>query len=192
MGLQKMSPKFNKIKWTNTNQILVDQILTKTLSSHEKAATFPSIAMILEALYGPEKAIAFLESKITEVKTPWYLQSMIANIESDQNHKERALYWSEQSMMTSKGSATRLQWISKDVVMKGKFLAGNDEKLILAIRNFFAESDKNKDAIKGRNLSSHKRVAGVLNQMGPAGQVFTKEAIKACGRDQACRHAYGK
>jgi protein disulfide-isomerase len=171
-------------------QVMMDSILQAANTSHQMASTFPEIASIIEQLSGPKDAVLFLESKIPGAKTPWYFESMLASLENTLGNKEKALSWSEKAKNSSKGSATRLQWISRDVALRAKILEKTDPKITLAIEEFLAESKSQGDKFEGRNASAHKRVAAVIKDLGKNSSEMGKKVSSFCQKNNKCLSLY--
>jgi hypothetical protein len=189
-SLDLLAPNAHKEKINATTLNIVDSILQATKTTHEEAATYPEIASILEKVSGPKSAITFLESKLPTAKTPWYFESMLSSLEKELGNKEKSIEWSERAKDSSKGSATRLQWISRDVALKAKLLDQTEPKIIHSINEFLAEAKKSSDNFSGRNMSAHKRVAGVIKDMGTNGTEIHKKTIEYCAGNQKCLSVY--
>lgn len=189
-SLDLLAPNANKEKINSTTLTIVDAILQTTKTTHEEAATYPEIASILEKVSGPKSAITFLESKLSTAKTPWYFESMLSSLEKELGNKEKSIEWSERAKDSSKGSATRLQWISRDVALKAKLLDQTEPKIIHSINEFLTEAKKSSDNFSGRNMSAHKRVAGVIKDMGTNGTEIHKKTIEYCAGNQKCLSVY--
>ena len=190
LDLESMGQAPNSPNLRKETQWILDSILQATTTSHQMASTYPEIASILEQLSGPKDAVLFLESKIPGAKTPWYFESMLSSLENTLGNKVKALEWSEKAKLTSKGSATKLQWISKDVALKAKILEKSDAKITATISEFFAEAKNQSDKFDGRNGSAHKRVAAVIKDLGESGGEARKSSLAFCQKDKKCLSIY--
>ncbi len=192
LDLESMAPSANVQNLRQESKQIMDSILQVTTSSHQMASTYPEVASIIEQLSGPKDAVAFLESKIPGAKTPWYFESMLSSLENTLGNKAKAkaLEWSEKAKISSKGSATKLQWISKDVALKAKILEKSDTKIAATIAEFFTEATHQSDRFDGRNGSAHKRVASVIQDLGTNGAEARKKALAFCQKDKKCLSLY--
>lgn len=190
LDLESMAPAPNLVNLRLETQQNLDSILQATTSSHQMASTYPEVASIIEQLSGPKDAVVFLESKIPGAKTPWYFESMLSSLENTLGNQAKALEWSEKAKSSSKGSATKLQWISKDVALKSKVLEKSDAKVTATISEFFAEATHQSDKFDGRNVSAHKRVAAVIHDLGTNGAESRKKALAFCQKDKKCLSMY--
>ncbi len=190
LELESVAAAPNLVSLRQETQQIMNSILQSTTSSHQMASTYPEIASIIEQLSGPKDAVVFLESKIPGAKTPWYFESMLSSLETTLGNKAKALEWSEKAKLSSKGSATKLQWISKDVALKAKVLEKSDPKVTATITEFFAEASHQSDKFDGRNASAHKRVATVIHDLGTNGVESRKKALAFCQKDKKCLSMY--
>jgi protein disulfide-isomerase len=189
-ALDLLGVNANKEKINAATLDMSNAILQATKTSHEEAATYPGIASIIEKVSGAKAAVAFLESKLPSSKTPWYFESMLSSLEKELGNKDKSIEWSERAKDSSKGSATRLQWISRDVVLKTKILNQSEPKIAMSINEFLTEAKKYNDNFSGRNLAAHKRVAGAIKDLGPNGEDIHKKTIEYCSGNQKCLSIY--
>ncbi|MEM9101081.1 MAG: thioredoxin family protein [Pseudomonadota bacterium] len=121
----------------------------------------------LLALVGDDAAAeALLKRGLKTTKTPWYLQSKIANLRAKQGDISGALEWSEKARESSQGRATRLQWIATDIQMTAKYFAKPlKTRLLNLVDDYFKQAFALNDGFSGRNYIRSKTMIEALQKV---------------------------
>jgi protein disulfide-isomerase len=166
LTLEKLRlPKGNKLS-EKTVALVHEKAREADLSAktaYDRHAAMTDVAGMLAEVGDLNAARQILEKEIEKTDTPWYFQSALAGIYKEAGKSAEALAWSEKARLSVKGRASRLQWISADLVLIAKTPDKNQKaKLLAASKDYYETVYSLTDGFLGRNAARAKRVAGAL------------------------------
>jgi len=132
-------------------------------SVYERHAVISDAADLLVQAGDLAGARQLLDKELKTTDTPWYYQADYAALEEQAGHTEAALAWSKAARESAKGPATRIQWISNDLLRTARLAAPNqDERLAALVKLYYDTALALPDGFKGRNAARARRVAAQL------------------------------
>jgi len=132
-------------------------------SKFERHAVISDAAELLAMAGDFEGARQLLISEIKNTDTPWYFQSSLSGICRDAGKISEALSWSEKARLSAKGRASRLQWISADLILIAKTSSSQQKaKLNEVAKDYYDTAFALNDGFRGRNKVRSTRVAAAL------------------------------
>lgn len=129
-------------------------------SSFDRHAVISDAAELLMGINDFDLAQKMLLKELETTDTPWYYQSVMANLEEKKGNIKGSLDWSEKARLSAKGRATRIQWIVADLVNNVKLKHNDQEQHIEnLIKEYYEVALSMNDGFSGRNASRAKAVA---------------------------------
>ena len=140
-------------------------------SKYERHSVISVAAYLLRLVGSYEKAKGLLLKELELTDTPWYYQSSLSSLASARGLDQEALQWSEKARKSAKGRATRLQWISNDLLLTAKLEAKDQRvRLLSLVGEYYELATQLKDGFSGRNQFRAKRVSDSLQKWKKDGE----------------------
>lgn len=155
----------------------------QALSKYERQSVISGAAYLLQLVKAYNDAERMLKKEITKSDSPWYYQSSLARMYANQDKNQEALFWSGEARRSAKGRATKLQWITSDLVMTAKVRSDDQELRLLGLaEEYYGLATQLKDGFSGRNFFRGQRVAEALQdyKKKPKFVVLLKKYKKNC------------
>ncbi len=141
----------------------VEQADQDAKSPAERHAVISTAAYLLRQVGLPDKAKTMLLTEAEKTDTPFYYYSTLSAQEQALGHADEAKKWSRKARESAAGRATRLQWITHDVLLNGKPNGSEERRYLLALADeFYSLAVSLDDGFVGRNRLRAKQVKGVL------------------------------
>jgi len=141
-------------------------------SSFERHSIISSAAYMLQEVGEREASRRLLLKELKQTDTPWYYQSSLASLEEKEGDKKQALVWSHLAKESAKGNATRLQWITNDLLLNLRLAPQNAFAVNKLLREYYDLAFSLPDGFKGRNARRARSVRDALKK------VAKKEALQ--------------
>ncbi len=130
-------------------------------SEYERHAVISDAAYLLRQVDSFDLARKMLEDELKKTNTPWYYQSSLSALEGDLGHTEAARKWSAEARKSVKGRASKVQWITSDLLLNAK--DGKNSIYVSEItQDFYSEALGLRDGFSGRNWTRAKKVQEAL------------------------------
>jgi protein disulfide-isomerase len=153
-------------------------------TAFERHATISSAAFMLRQVGDFEGARKLLETEAAKTDTPWYYYSSLAALEQELKNDKAAQTWAAKARETVVGRASRIQWISNDIILNAKIKNAEQKGYMLnLIREYYEVATSLNDGFSGRNWTRAKRVSDSLKdwQKDPAFTLLFSTYAKKCG-----------
>ena len=150
---------------------------------YERHAVISGAASLLLKAGDAAGARKLLDHELAHTNTPWYYQSSYAHLEQAEGQDEAALAWSQKARESVQGRASRLQWITEDLVMTSTVKSANQNGRLLAlIKEYYDTALSLPDGFLGRNAKRAERVAAQLRPRLSQGKIGAtlKQYAEAC------------
>lgn len=134
---------------------------TNATSEFDRHAAISGAAYLLRKVDSHAEARRLLEEEVKRTNTPWYYYGSLSALESELKNTAAAQKWSALARETVQGRASKIQWITSDLVLNAKDKTRKDYVLSIS-REFYAEALQNKDGFAGRNHARAKKVQEAL------------------------------
>jgi len=140
-------------------------------SAFERHATISSAAYMLRQVGDFEGARKLLETEAAKTDTPWYYYSSLASLEQELKNDKAAQTWAAKARESVLGRASKIQWITNDIVLNAK-IKNEDQKgyMLNLTKEYYEVATSLEDGFSGRNWARAKRVSDSLKdwQKDPA------------------------
>jgi protein disulfide-isomerase len=160
-------------------------------TAYERHATIPNAGMLLAAAGDLEAARRLLAAELAKTKTPWYYESTLSYVYGEAGNSTEALAWSEKARKSAQGRASRLQWITSDLLLVARTPhAMQATKLAAVTKEYYDTALALSDGFAGRNARRSKSVAGALKDWleEPAVKRVVEEAARSCRSETCAAH----
>jgi protein disulfide-isomerase len=132
-------------------------------SNYERHAVISGAAYLLRLVGDWDAARQLLTKELEQTDTPWYYYSSLANLEMQVGNRQKALDYSRLARQTAKGRATKVQWLTSDLLLNLSLLDSNQiEQTLTLIDDYYQMVFQLDDGFLGRNQTRAGRVAGAL------------------------------
>lgn len=147
-------------------------------SEFDRHSVVSDAAYLLRQVESFDKAREILLAELKQTKTPWYYEGALSALENQANRPEEAKKWSAAARKSVQGRASKVQWITSDLLLNakdpksGKYVAEVAEE-------FYQQSLKLRDGFAGRNQTRAKKVLEALEPFKKEAEfqsIFTKFA----------------
>ncbi|MBC7532242.1 MAG: thioredoxin family protein [Oligoflexus sp.] len=118
-------------------------------------------AYLLRQIESYDLAAKLLEKELKDSNTPWYYQSSLSALEAKRGNDEAAKKWSAAARKSVQGRASRVQWITSDLLLNAKD-SKNNAYLVEITREFYTQALQLNDGFVGRNWTRAKKVQEAL------------------------------
>lgn len=125
-------------------------------------AVIPDAAAMLNRYGEGEKARELLLREVKTTDTPWYYWSMLASFENKAGNKDKALEYSTNARTTAKGTATKIQWHTNDLLLHLK-LKPESPAVNELVESYYQLVFSQPNGFSGRNKNRSDRVASELH-----------------------------
>ncbi len=136
----------------------VHQADREAQSSFERHSVISTAASLLEEIGEINASRQLLTKELQKTDTPWYYQSSLAHLENKAGNTQDALKWSHLAKESARGNATRLQWITSDLLLNMQLAPDNSFKINKLLREYYDLAFSLKDGFKGRNARRAEQV----------------------------------
>jgi len=155
-------------------------------TEYDRHAVISEAAELLAEVGSYDLAEKLLSKELKSTNTPWYYQSSMAYIETKRGNSEAAKKWSAEARKSVKGRASRVQWITSDLLLNAKDSKEEKARIHLAdiTREFYAQALQLNDGFVGRNWTRAKKVQEALTpyKADPLFQKTFAEFAPRCDR----------
>ncbi|SMF34043.1 protein disulfide-isomerase [Pseudobacteriovorax antillogorgiicola] len=132
-------------------------------SSYERHSVISGAAYLMRLVEAYDQAERLLKKELAQTDTPWYYQSSLSSLAAAQDKDQEALYWSAEARKSAQGRASRLQWITSDLLLTAKVESQDQrERLLFLAKEFYQLATDLKDGFAGRNQFRAARVGKSL------------------------------
>ena len=132
-------------------------------SKYERHSVISGAAYLLRLVKAYPEADKILKKELKQTDTPWYYQSSLSSLASAQGKEEEALKWAAEARKSAKGRATRLQWITNDLLLTAKVKSSDQKNRLLSLADeYYQLATELKDGFAGRNSFRAARVSKSL------------------------------
>lgn len=132
-------------------------------SKYERHSVISGAAYLLRVVKAYNEAESMLKKELKQTDTPWYYQSSLSYLAEAQGKPKEALYWSSLARKSAKGRASRLQWITSDLVLTAKVESKDKKRRLLSLaKEYYELATELRDGFSGRNRFRAARVSKSL------------------------------
>ncbi len=174
---------------------LADQ---RAQSPYERHSVISGAAYLLGQVKAYKEAQNLLEKELKTTNTPWYYQSSLSSLAQEQGDTAAALMWSEAARKSATGRATKLQWITNDLILNTKLDSPNQGQRIFELtKEFYDLALALSDGFSGRNQFRAQRVAKSLKpflkvaRIKRTVEVYRTKCLDSQDVDQNCKKHFG-
>ncbi len=147
-------------KQVQTAVALADE---RAQSEYERHAVISGAAYFLRQVGDGEGARRLLEAELARTNTPWYYQSSLASLELEAGHPKKAQEWSAKARASAQGRATKIQWITNDILLNAKHLDKDQSVYLQSLaKEYYQIATSLNDGFSGRNKTRSQRVLEAL------------------------------
>jgi protein disulfide-isomerase len=140
-------------------QAAVAKATSEAKHPFERHAVISGAAYLLRQVGDYAGAETLLKAEIKRTDTPWYYYTSLASLEQARGKAEAARVWAAKARESAQGRATKIQWITNDMILNGKDLSPeNKPYLIQLAREYHALAMELGDGFVGRNRLRAERV----------------------------------
>jgi len=127
----------------------------------ERHAVISGAAYLLRRVGDFAGARMMLTAEIEHSDTPFYYWSALSSLEEELGRLDEASACSRKARETATGSASRLQWITNDLLFQAKI--GKTEELPAIAKTFYDLAFSLPDGFRGRNRTRAEQVRAALS-----------------------------
>jgi protein disulfide-isomerase len=132
-------------------------------TAFERHAAISSAAYMLRQVGDFEGARKLLETEAAKTDTPWYYYSSLASLEQELKNEKAAQTWAAKARESVVGRASRIQWITSDIVLNAKIKNADQKAYMLNLtKEYYETATSLDDGFSGRNWARAKRVSESL------------------------------
>ncbi|RYZ47860.1 MAG: hypothetical protein EOP07_26485, partial [Proteobacteria bacterium] len=152
-------------------------------TEYDRHSVISDAAYLLRQVESYDLAAKLLEKELKTTNTPWYYQSSLSSLEAQRGNDAAARKWSEAARKSVQGRASRVQWITSDLLLNAKDKK-NSVYLAEVTKEFYAQALQLNDGFSGRNWTRAKKVQEALTpyKADPAFQKTFAEYAPRCER----------
>lgn len=152
-------------------------------TEYDRHSVISDAAYLLRQVESYDLAAKLLEKELKTTNTPWYYQSSLSSLEAQRGNDASARKWSEAARKSVQGRASRVQWITSDLLLNAKDKK-NSVYLAEVTKDFYAQALQLNDGFSGRNWTRAKKVQEALTpyKADPAFQKTFAEYAPRCER----------
>ena len=167
-------------------------------TSAERSAMLSGAAYLLRRVGAQDRARQMLLAEAQRSDTPFYYYSSLSALEQEIGRMAETRDWSAKARQGAQGRATRLQWITNDVLLNGKPEGPEQRAYLIALaEEFYALATELADGFSGRNRARADQVKESLAALRGAPEVRQMAARYAARCDrledksrEACRQHF--
>lgn len=154
-------------------------------SEYDRHSVISDAAYLLRQVDSFDKARELLKAELEKTNTPWYYEGSLSALESQAGKSEEAKKWSAAARKSVQGRASRVQWITSDLLLNAKDTK-NSTYVAEITQEFYEQTLKLRDGFAGRNLTRAKTVQEALEpfKADPAFQKIFKTFAAQCETSQ--------
>jgi protein disulfide-isomerase len=152
-------------------------------TAFERHAVISSAAYMLRQVGDFEGARKLLESEAAKTDTPWYYYSSLAALEQELKNDKAAQTWAAKARESVVGRASRIQWITNDIILNAKIKNADQKAYMLSLtKEYYETATSLDDGFSGRNWTRAKKVSDSLKdwQKDPAFVTLFSSYEKKC------------
>lgn len=162
-------------------------------TAFERHSVISGAAYLLRQAGDLDAARHLLDKELAVTDTPWYYQSSYAALEKAAKRDHEALLWAKKARESTKGRASRLQWIVEDLTLNAKVAsapgaAPQHVRMKDVTQAYYQEALTLPDAFLGRNAARAKKVVDALKPFLNDKEVRSviETARAKCGKQVGC------
>ncbi|HYX39515.1 MAG TPA: thioredoxin family protein [Oligoflexus sp.] len=157
-------------------------------TAFERHAVISSAAYMLRQVGDFSGARQLLETEAAKTDTPWYYYSSLASLEQELKNEKAAQTWAAKARESVVGRASKIQWITSDIVLNAKIKNADQKAYMLNLtREYYDVATSLNDGFSGRNWARAKKVSESLKdwQKDPAfTALFSSYEAKCSGLEK--------
>ncbi len=139
---------------------LADQQATQAFDRH---AVISGAAFLLRQVKDYDGARELLKKEATRSDTPWYYYSSLAALEEEVGSKKEAQKWAALARQSAQGRASKIQWITSDILMNAKPQAPAQQAYLASLATeYYDLATELSDGFVGRNRTRAEKVKEVM------------------------------
>ncbi len=157
-------------------------------SAFERHAVISSAAFLLRQVKDFDGARKLLEAEVVRTTTPWYYYSSLSTLEQELKNDKAAQAWAAKARESAQGRATKIQWISNDIVLNARIKNADQKAYMLNLtKEYYEVATALHDGFSGRNWARAKKVGDALKdwQKDPAFTAVFGVFEKRCNKLEA-------
>jgi thioredoxin-related protein len=128
-------------------------------NNYERHVVTTTAAGMLSLVGDDEAARKMLLDEAARSATPFYLYSALASMEKEKGNYGEALKYAQLARETAKGRATRLQWITSDLILSLEHGKNDTKRIETLVGEYYDLAVTLQDGFSGRNFARAKRIA---------------------------------
>ncbi|MBC7660619.1 MAG: thioredoxin family protein [Chitinophagaceae bacterium] len=173
--LGSVNPEIEFYQYEHPNEKLPQSLVSKAeiaarhadedaKSNFDRHAVISDAAFLLGQVGSYDRARLMLETELKSTNTPWYYQSSLSALEAKRGDIEAAKKWSALARKSVQGRASKIQWITSDLLLNAKEVkdAKASQYLNEVTREFYRQALSLNDGFAGRNWTRAKKVQDAL------------------------------
>lgn len=142
---------------------LADRQATQPFDRH---AVISGAAFLLRKVQDYERAEELLKAEAARSDTPWYYYSSLAALEQERERKKEAQNWAALARQSAEGRASKIQWITSDILMNAKPQEPQEKAYLLSLASEYYElATMLSDGFVGRNRARAKKIEEALKSL---------------------------
>lgn len=130
---------------------------------YDRHAVVSHAARLLARVGARDAARAMLEDELERTDTPWYVQSVLGQLEADEGDREAALEWARRAAESARGRATRIQWTVDYLRLAADI--GAKERVPEILDAYYELAIELPDGFRGRNWLRARQVADAVRPL---------------------------
>jgi protein disulfide-isomerase len=135
----------------------------EAITDFERHAVISGAAYYLRQVGDYDGARDLLARELKRTDTPWYYQSSLSNLEAEAGRTDEARMWAAKARETAQGRATKVQWITNDILLNAKADQGlKPDYLRRLAREYYELATALSDGFSGRNKLRSLKVQEAL------------------------------
>ncbi len=132
----------------------------------ERHAVISGAAYYLRRVGDVEGARKLLVKEVEKTNTPWYYQSSLANLEWEAGRSKEAQTWAAKARQSAQGRATKIQWITNDILLNAKIVNEENKLYLKALaKEYYELATELPDGFSGRNKARSLKVQEALTSL---------------------------
>lgn len=172
--LWSVNPEIEFFKFENADKPVSKDLRTKVeiaarnandeaKSEYDRHSVVSDAAYLLRQVQSYDKGREILKAELKKTNTPWYYESSLSALESQAGNDAEAKKWSAAARKSVQGRASRVQWITSDLLLNAKDKDPKNSAYLAEItKEFYVQTMELRDGFSGRNHMRAKRVEEAL------------------------------
>ncbi len=181
--LWSVNPEIEFYKYEHPDEALPKNLISKVeiaarhadeeaKSEYDRHSVISDAAYLLRQVGSFDKGRQLLLTELKKTNTPWYYEGALSGLENQAGRPEEAKKWSAAARKSVQGRASKVQWITSDLLLNAKDTK-NGVYVAEIARAFYEQTMKLRDGFSGRNWMRAKKVQEALEPF--KGEVLFKK-----------------